>query len=298
MPEEIQQLLGRSISSSERAEWGFQNRTDLVTLESGERVVVQRYRRREDAEYRVRVMRGLHEPAAASGIAIPRVRRADLDADPPWVAFEALPGEPIPAIGLDDPRFPGLARAMGELLAAFRTLPTAGLDLDDRWADPLRLATHAADWTAEVPAARAVVEQIPQLFSGRPSVLAHGDFSPVNVLTDGTTLTGLLDFESVRLADPLFDVAWWSWSVSFSPPGVLASAWREFLEAAAVDAGDPHLAARLHALQVLRMCELLAGDSLDGGVRTTVADRLHRTLRDTPATPGTGGCRPSSKEDP
>jgi hypothetical protein len=142
--EEIQQLLGRSISSSERAEWGFQNRTDLVTLGTGERIVVQRYRRREDAEYRVRAMQGLHGPAATSGIAIPRVREADLDADPPWVAFDALPGEPIPAVGLDDPRFPGMARAMGDLLAAFRTLSTAGLDLDDRWASPSRLAAHAS----------------------------------------------------------------------------------------------------------------------------------------------------------
>lgn len=277
--EEIQQLLGRSISSSARAEWGFQNRTDLVTLESGERVVVQRYRRREDAEYRVRTMQGLYAPAATSGISIPRVREAVLDADPPWVAFDALPGEPIPAVGLDDPRFPELARAMGHLLAAFRTLPTAGLDLDDRWADPTRLAAHATDWTAGIPEARAVAAQIPSLFSGRPAVLAHGDFSPVNVLTDGTSLTGLLDFESVRLADPLFDVAWWLWSVSFGPPGVLAEAWPGFLAAAGIDAGDPDLEARLHALQVLRMCELLAGDSLDGSVRTAVDDRLRSTLR-------------------
>jgi aminoglycoside phosphotransferase (APT) family kinase protein len=30
-------------------------------------------------------------------------------------------------------------------------------------------------------------------------VLAHGDFAPVNVLTDGEKVTGLLDFEAVRL---------------------------------------------------------------------------------------------------
>ena len=277
--QEIEELLGRSISSAKRAEWGFQNRTDLVTLRTGERVVVQRYRRREDAEYRVRVMQALHGPAATSGIAIPHVRDVNLDADPPWVVFDALPGDPIPAVGLDDPRFPRMARAMGELLAAFRTLPTAGLDLDDRWAHPSCLAAHAADWTAGVPAARAVAEQIPALFSGRSAVLAHGDFSPVNVLTDGMSLTGLLDFDSVRLADPLFDVAWWCWSVSFGPPGVLASARPGFLEAAGVDASDPHLEARLHALQVLRMCELLAGDSLEGSVRTAVEDRLRHSLR-------------------
>jgi aminoglycoside phosphotransferase (APT) family kinase protein len=43
---------------------------------------------------------------------------------------------------------------------------------------------------------------VPALFDKRPVVLAHGDFAPVNMLTDGTSLSGLLDFESVRLARP------------------------------------------------------------------------------------------------
>jgi aminoglycoside phosphotransferase (APT) family kinase protein len=43
---------------------------------------------------------------------------------------------------------------------------------------------------------------VPGLFTGRPVVLAHGDFAPVNILTDGQEVTGLLDFEAVRLADP------------------------------------------------------------------------------------------------
>ena len=38
-------------------------------------------------------------------------------------------------------------------------------------------------------------------------------------------LTGLLDLESVRLADPLFEVAWWAWAVGFAPDGVLEGAW-------------------------------------------------------------------------
>lgn len=65
----------------------------------------------------------------------------------------------------------------------------------------------------------------------------------------------------------------------FGPPGVLASAWPGFLEAAGIDTGDPDLETRLHALQVLRMCELLAGDSLDGSVRTAVEDRLRQSVR-------------------
>jgi hypothetical protein len=45
---------------------GFTNRTDIVTLTDGSQVVVQRYRRREDAEYRLRVMRELRQPAAGA----------------------------------------------------------------------------------------------------------------------------------------------------------------------------------------------------------------------------------------
>jgi hypothetical protein len=43
--------------------------TERDLLEHLERVVVQRDRRRHDAEYRLRVMRALRAPAAAAGIA-------------------------------------------------------------------------------------------------------------------------------------------------------------------------------------------------------------------------------------
>jgi aminoglycoside phosphotransferase (APT) family kinase protein len=283
----IERALARPVADATQAVWGFTNRTDIVTLDGGERVVVQRYRRRQDADYRLRVMRALHAPAAQAGITIPRIREADLDADPAWVIFDALPGVPVPDAGLESPHFPAMARAMGELLAAFRTLPTTGLQLDDLWADPERLAAHAARWVDDIPALGApergaligLVDRVPALFAGRPAVLAHGDFAPVNVLTDGESVTGLLDFESVRLADPLFDVAWWAWAVSFASPPVLEAAWPAFLHAAGIDASDPELAARVRALQVLRTLELLAEARLSPGVERIVADRLQTILR-------------------
>jgi hypothetical protein len=64
MDHEIEHVLARPIADATRATWGFMNRTDMVTLINGDRVAVQRYRRREDAEYRLRVMGSLWKPAA------------------------------------------------------------------------------------------------------------------------------------------------------------------------------------------------------------------------------------------
>ena len=73
------------------------------------------------------------------------MRAFDLDTDPAWIVFDALPGVPVPDVdgGLEGPRFPALARAMGEMLAAFRELPIDGLEIDRLWADPARLAARA-----------------------------------------------------------------------------------------------------------------------------------------------------------
>jgi hypothetical protein len=38
----IEGVLARPVAAADQAVWGFQNRTDLVTLGSGDRVVVQR----------------------------------------------------------------------------------------------------------------------------------------------------------------------------------------------------------------------------------------------------------------
>jgi aminoglycoside phosphotransferase (APT) family kinase protein len=285
----IARLLARPVDDVTQAVWGFTNRTDIVTLADGDRVVLQRYRRGTDAEHRLRVMGTLWAPADAAGIAIPRVRASDLEADPAWVMFDLLPGDPVPAAGDAAPGGPGfeaIARTMGELLAAFRRLPTDGLELDDLWAEPERLAAEAAVWVeavseqspSERTPATALLDSVPALFAGRPPVLAHGDFAPVNVLTDGTNLTGLLDFEAVRLADPLFDAAWWAWSVSFASETVLEAAWPAFLHGAGIDTSEPDLSLRVRTLQVLRMLELLAGDGLTPDVRRIVADRLRTML--------------------
>ena len=213
-------------------------------------------------------MGALREPAARVGITIPGVREARLDEDPPAIVFEALPGEPVAAGG--DAAIEAMARPMGELLAAFRELPATGLRASTACGpipsgSPPERQNRAGE---EIPLPRAPSGALP-----RPAaVLAHGDFAPVNLLTDGTSITGLLDFEAVRLADPLFDAAWWAWSVSFS--SALETSWPAFLEGTGLD-DDPE---RVRALQVLRMLELVAEGHLEPGIHRVVADRLRTEL--------------------
>ncbi|MBF6330918.1 phosphotransferase family protein [Nocardia transvalensis] len=286
----LEETLGQPVSGVAPAEWGSQNRTDTVTLRDRTRVVVQRFRRRADAERGVRVLQALREPAAHKRIPIPQIRRFDLDADPPWIVFEALPGVPVPAsteVGPTTSRFPALARAAGRLLASFSELHCPDLELDDVWARPRYLAARADAWAeclapgltaAQSAALEAVLDDLPDLFEGRPVVLAHGDFAPVNLLVDGGIITGLVDVESVRLADPLFDAAWWEWSVSFAGPEVPPAAWPQFLTGAGMDPSDPVLIRRIRYLQVVRMLEMLAEHELAPDIWRAVHDRLVRTI--------------------
>lgn len=285
----VQVALGRSVSRVEEAAWGFQNRTEIITLTNGDRVVLQRYRRRDVAERRIAILRALGEPAAAAGIVIPAVCACDFDHDPPWAIFPALPGTPATGAGEFAPggrSFVETARLMGELLATFRTLRTPDLAVDDLWSHPERLAREATGWAqrsvgldgAERDALRAVIDDVPALFGGREAVLAHGDYAPMNVLVADGGITGLLDLESIRLADPLFDVAWWAWAVSFSSRHVLDEAFPVFLSAAAIDASDPLLARRLQVIQILRMLELLV-EQPELDVADVIAGRLRAAFR-------------------
>jgi hypothetical protein len=103
---------------------------------------------------------------------------------------------------------------MGETLAAFRELPIEGVEIDRSWADAAGLAARAAEWTAALEdladSERVIVAgdlaRVPELFRGRPVVLSHGDFSPVNVLSDGSSVTGRLILN--RSGSPTRCLAW------------------------------------------------------------------------------------------
>ncbi|WP_196814527.1 phosphotransferase enzyme family protein [Nocardia sp. BMG111209] len=282
----LEVLLGRRIVGAAPTESGFRSRTDLLALADGRRVVLRRHYRRADVRRHEWLAAALRARAAGEGIAMPRITRSSPEADPTWAVFEALPGVPV-TDELDSPRFPVLAWEMGAMLSDFAELPCDDLNLDETWTRPRFLAARADAWAecllptlgpAEYGELQAVLGDLPDLFEGRPTVLAHGDFVPGNILADGERVGGVLDFDEVRRADPLYDIAWWAWSVSFAQADSFAAAWPAFLDGAGIDPSEPALLPRIRALQVVRMVEMLAEHDLGPDPWRIVHSRLLRTL--------------------
>ncbi|PZR63011.1 MAG: hypothetical protein DLM71_05735 [Chloroflexi bacterium] len=305
---ELSRAAGAPVIRAERAAWGFSNRTDLVTTADGRRLVIQRYHRRRDAEHRLSAMRQLAPLLAERDIRIPTIVATSLDAQPPSATFEVLPGEPLPVLlgfDLTGSDFPVIAAEMGRLLAQLASTPTHGVHLPRLWANPTRLAARASAWleviAADLPSAETAVLhrlilELPDLFEARPGVVAHGDFGPANVLVADGRISGLLDWEFARLADPLFDVAWWGWLVRFHHPDVLGAAWPAFLSARGFDGGDPLVAARIFSLQALRVLEVVNDAPARGaGVRDDWIRRLSTTLAWAPWTEWARRCVSSAR---
>jgi hypothetical protein len=91
--------------------------------------------------------------------------------------------------------------------------------LHDRWCDylGLNLAAHVAGCVDLGAITAAEGDQVLTLFADSAGRLAaaaprllHGDLGSHNVLTDGTDITGLIDWEDCLAGDPVFDVASWA----------------------------------------------------------------------------------------
>jgi len=243
------------------------NRTTIVDLADGRRVVVQAYTDRAAARVRLHAAEQLAEPLCAHGVPVPRVIAADLTAPVPWAAFEALPGEPGYVAAdhdLSSDVFPGLAHDMGRLLRGFHALDPADFELPRLWTDSKALVREASGWLAalephflasDAAATREVVEAVPLLLGDRPAAVCHGDFGPHNVLVLDGRISGLLDLEDARIGDPLLDVAWWAWSVRFHTPAAFVRSWPGFLDAAGIDRREDRFDERLLALIVLLLLE-------------------------------------------
>jgi aminoglycoside phosphotransferase (APT) family kinase protein len=283
---DLERLVGAPILAAERARWGFANRTDLVTLGDGRRMAVQRLQDPVAASRRLHVERVLGDRLRAAGIPVPRLLAGDAHAVPPYAISEVVEGEP--GIGLlDDPIDAiALATEMGRLARVLATVPVEERLLAGGWADPERLASHARRWLEAGrehldPVAAAEVDRlisrIPKALAGRPAVLAHGDWAPVNVLVRDRAVVAVLDWEAARLADPLLDLAWWAWIVWHHHRDRYAAAAPALFETAGVELDAP-TAERMRILVAARLLEILGSVRADDRAARRWADRLQEAL--------------------
>jgi aminoglycoside phosphotransferase (APT) family kinase protein len=264
-PLSLATLVGAPIVAAEQCRWGFENATSIVTLADGRVLIVQRIGRPALAPHKIHLAREVPPRLIAAGIAAPRLIAADATSDPPFILREYLPGAPSNSLLGDVTTALRLAEQLGALTRRIHTVDVAGAALDDAWGSPQSLAAQAAAWlagsrtliTAEAAAALdATIAAIPERFAGRAPAFAHGDFCPVNALVEGDAVVALIDFEYARVADPLFDAAWWSWVVGFHHPARFQQIWPAFRAAAGID-DAPATAARIAALQLLYLLERL-----------------------------------------
>lgn len=132
-----------------------------------------------------------------------------------WSVVPWLEGEPASPEGLDARG----ARDLGELVAALRTVPTAGGPVKEGTSrgvplahldDDVRAAIRASGTRIDGPAVTRVWDAA---LAARPAAEAswlHGDLLPGNLLTRAGRLTGVIDWGAMGVGDPAADLipAW------------------------------------------------------------------------------------------
>ncbi|HET9223476.1 MAG TPA: phosphotransferase, partial [Roseiflexaceae bacterium] len=186
-------LVGAPVIAAERAGWGFENRTDIVRLADGRRLVIQRLARRAQAPRSLRLAHILPDRLAQIGIRLPRQVAADATADPPYAVREFLNGTTAATFMGQIAGAVEVASAMGALLPRLQSASTAGLRLPNGWADASRLELQARRQlsrcrdmfdAATFRELTATIDEVRERFAGRPARFAHGDFCPVNALVE------------------------------------------------------------------------------------------------------------------
>jgi len=257
-------VFGPRIRSATLLPWGFHNETWRVQLADGRLLAVSRLV--DDGGPRLastsRETVGRRLTMASVPVPAPIV---------PW-AFESdrvlvtpfIEGTVAAAL-LSEPSGPRLVGSLaGSIIRRLSTIDPTGLAIPTLWVEPDRLGAAADQWShrvASVLSARdrgrldALIRAAVVLLARRPRVLAHGDLAPVNMLVRGGRLSGLIDLEAARVADPLYDAAWFDWLLRFHHPAQRNEAWLGLVEAAGLDVDSRQAAHLRHVLPTLGILE-------------------------------------------
>ena len=289
-PAWVIEALGPDASDLRRVPWGFTNETWAGTAADGVRYAATRMASPATA---ARVAR--HGPEIAR-----RMTAVGLEASAP-IASRSLPERGVVIStwidgtpGMTRLGSPGGPEAVGAALGlAWRALgrvEPSGLGVDDAWARPAELATAAQRWlTAAGSTLRASdarkfatrIERLPELLEKRPPRFVHGDLVPANVLIRDGSPPALLDFEAARIADSMFDPAWFAWIVGYHHPDVREHAWTAFAEAAGIGAASAAEVDLLALLPAVRILEIVADVDLPPASRARWLDQLGLSVEQT-----------------
>lgn len=219
---------------------------------------------------------------ALAGSEVPVAEIIAVSEQPSAVLMTRLPGTSdlrrlAPADG------PALVEHFMETLAALHRIDADSLDLPG-FERPQRVEDHAlhelALWEGiareHLPAPDPLLTgALVWLRSHVPSraartVLVQGDTGPGNFLFEGSTVTGLVDWELSHLGDPMDDIAWLDLRASAPPFSDAAGRNAAYERASGVRIDEPSVA--YYRVFVLVRCLVITGIALARGVGTHGTD--------------------------
>ena len=222
--EAVRALVGAESIQVEAAGVGASNAVFYVATASGHDLVARAARRPLARFEMERLVMGW---ASAQGVPVPTVYNLTTIRDIAVMVTDRLPGHRL--ADDDSPGYGRLAEQCGEILAVVHSIPThrfgnlaadgtgmrATLDgwfLDDL-APVVERASSVCDRRARQTLDRIVarLERSRATLKDLPPQLAHGDFSPMNVLVQDGRVSGVVDWESAKSGPAALDFGWWDW---------------------------------------------------------------------------------------
>lgn len=250
-------------SAVRRLPQGMSNAVFEVELGDGTRLVA---RVSPSGTKRYAIERALMDRVRNVGVRCPAVYAVVDGRD-----YDVMVLEHIEGVRLSEAReAESMAAACAEVLATIHAVAMEGFgnleptgrgasDSLEQWfvddSEPrFRVASAAVD--AE---GRAVIETIwSELDAARSSLrdsagsLAHGDFSPANILVDSGRVTGVVDWESAKAGPPGFDFGWWDWCTdALRTPFRTDELVRHYARHRALDLAETSRIRRLVVLRIL-----------------------------------------------
>jgi aminoglycoside phosphotransferase (APT) family kinase protein len=199
-PRKVLRALGETAESAEPLAGGWDTAIWRVELD-GRAGVLRLLRPTEQARGRREVL--AMEAAVRAGVPAPEVLAQGEWQGRPALLLSWLPGGPLASrLRAEPERAVPLGLAFGRMLARLHATRA-----------PEELHRRGAGWIAAAEAAESLApEETPlqarlRVLAGDADAVLHLDYHPLNTLTDGDRITGVVDWANAAAGDPRADVA-------------------------------------------------------------------------------------------